>query len=75
MKAKCGDDLLKFHLSSQAKKLDLENQVLERLNDPSVKSPKIKYLDEDSERPLIACDQDWKECVQITSQDYNYNVC
>ena len=56
------DIIIKFELSLFSKKSDLDEKVAKRLN-LSVGSFNVKYLDEEEEWILVACDEDLRTCM------------
>lgn len=64
VKAKYGDDMIKFELPLPSRKVKLEEEVKKRLK-LSDGSFKIKYLDEDGDWILVACDVDLVNCIKV----------
>ncbi|GKV39990.1 hypothetical protein SLEP1_g47674 [Rubroshorea leprosula] len=65
IKATYGEDIIRFKMSSSCGIVDLKEEVGKRLK-LEVGTFDIKYLDDDNEWVLIACDADLLECVDIS---------
>ncbi|XP_059663512.1 protein NLP6-like [Cornus florida] len=66
IKATCGDDMIKFQIHFSAKMVELEEEVSKRLKF-NVGIYKIKYIDDDGDRILIACDKDLQDCISASN--------
>uniref|UniRef100_A0A5B7AR89 PB1 domain-containing protein n=1 Tax=Davidia involucrata TaxID=16924 RepID=A0A5B7AR89_DAVIN len=62
IKAKYGENTIKFPLSSSSGKEDLEQEITKGLK-LKVGSFNIEYWDEDGEWILVACDDDLQDCM------------
>lgn len=62
VKATYRDDIIKFELPCASKMVDLRKEVTKRLK-LKIGSFEIKYLDEDEDWVLIACDEDLGSCI------------
>lgn len=65
IKATYGDDIIRFRISVSSGIMELKEEVAKRLK-LEVGTFDIKYLDDDSEWVLIACDADLQECLDIS---------
>lgn len=66
IKATYGEDIIRFRISLNSGMLELKEEVAKRLK-LEVGTFEIKYLDDDHEWILIACDADLQECMDISS--------
>lgn len=64
MKVTYNEDTVRFKLSSDKSYLDLRDQVNRRLKLAGLKFD-LKYLDDDEEWMLLACDADLQECLEV----------
>ncbi|XP_058222909.1 uncharacterized protein LOC131332628 [Rhododendron vialii] len=62
IKAKYGDGILKFQLSSESGFPELQEAVAKRLKSQAFI---VEYEDEDQEPIMITCDEDWQACVKF----------
>lgn len=65
IKATYREDIIRFRISSNCGIVDLKEEVAKRLK-LEVGTFDIKYLDDDNEWVLIACDADLLECLDIS---------
>ncbi|KAI6707006.1 hypothetical protein NL676_009968 [Syzygium grande] len=65
IKATYREDIIRFRISLSSSIVELREQVARRLK-LEVGTFDIKYLDDDQEWVLIACDADWQECMDIS---------
>ncbi|KAL4651320.1 hypothetical protein ACB092_01G151700 [Castanea dentata] len=65
IKATYGEDIIRFRISLNSGMLELKEEVAKRLK-LEVGTFEIKYLDDDHEWILIACDADLQECMDIS---------
>jgi hypothetical protein len=72
VKATYREDIIRFRISLNSGLLELKEEVAKRLK-VEVSTFDIKYLDDDHEWVLIACDADLQECMDISSSS-NSNV-
>ncbi|KAF5729766.1 protein NLP7-like [Tripterygium wilfordii] len=72
IKATYKEDIIRFRISFNSGILELREEVAKRLK-LEVGSFDIKYLDDDHEWVLIACDADLQECIDI-SQSSDSNI-
>ncbi|XP_058187225.1 protein NLP2-like [Rhododendron vialii] len=66
VKVRCEEGTIMFRLSYPWRKVELEQQVKERLSFEAG-TYKIEYKDEDDELILINCDKDLEECISSSS--------
>ena len=64
IKATYRDDIIMFQLSFSSRMKDLEEEVGKRLK-LEIRTFRIKYVDGDGDRILIACDGDLKYCLHF----------
>ncbi|KAL8150372.1 hypothetical protein V2J09_020180 [Rumex salicifolius] len=64
IKATFRDDIIRFRFSLSSNIVDLRDEIAKRLK-MEVATFEIKYLDDDNEWVLIACDSDLQECLDI----------
>ncbi|XP_057969147.1 protein NLP7 isoform X2 [Malania oleifera] len=72
IKAIYGEDIIRFRISSTSGILELKEEVAKRLK-LEVGTFDIRYLDDDHEWVLIACDSDLQECMD-TSQSSGKSI-
>lgn len=65
IKATYREDIIRFRISLSSNIVELKEQVAKRLK-LEVGTFDVKYLDDDHEWVLFACDADWQECVDIS---------
>ncbi|XP_022736358.1 protein NLP6-like isoform X2 [Durio zibethinus] len=65
IKATYREDIIRFRISLSSGILELKEEVAKRLK-LEVGTFDIKYLDDDNEWVLIACDADLQECVDVS---------
>ncbi|KAI4347563.1 hypothetical protein L6164_008368 [Bauhinia variegata] len=65
IKASYREDIIRFRISSTCGILELKEEVAKRLK-LELGTFDIKYLDDDHEWVLIACDADLQECIDIS---------
>ncbi|XP_043716224.1 protein NLP7-like isoform X2 [Telopea speciosissima] len=65
IKATYREDIIRFRLSLTSGMVKLKEEVAKRLK-LEVGSFDIKYLDDDHEWVLLACDADWHECMDVS---------
>ncbi|OWM85196.1 hypothetical protein CDL15_Pgr027983 [Punica granatum] len=65
IKATYREDIIRFRISFSSKVVELKEEVAKRLK-LEVGTFDVKYLDDDHEWVLIACNADWQECVDIS---------
>ncbi|KAI9173961.1 hypothetical protein LWI28_009389 [Acer negundo] len=65
IKATFREDIIRFRISQSTSILELKEEVAKRLK-LEVGTFDIKYLDDDQEWVLIACDADLQECLDIS---------
>ncbi|KAH7864706.1 hypothetical protein Vadar_032817 [Vaccinium darrowii] len=73
IKAKYGENILKFQLSSESGVRELNKEVAKR-SLLELGSFNVEYLDEDEERILIVCDEDFQDCVEFFSRSSSNQV-
>jgi hypothetical protein len=64
IKASYKEDIIRFRISSGSGIMELKDEVAKRLK-LDAGTFDIKYLDDDNEWVLIACDADLQECLEI----------
>ncbi|CAN6444493.1 unnamed protein product [Victoria cruziana] len=65
VKAMYKDDIVRFRLSSMSSLIDLKEEVAKRLKlETGIFD--VKYLDDDQEWILLACEDDFQECIDIS---------
>ncbi|XP_042480971.1 protein NLP6-like [Macadamia integrifolia] len=65
IKATYREDIIRFRLSLTSGVVKLKEEVAKRLK-LEVGTFDIKYLDDDHEWVLLACDADWHECMDVS---------
>ncbi|XP_077212522.1 plant regulator RWP-RK family protein [Tasmannia lanceolata] len=65
IKATYKEDIIRFQLPVSSGVIELKEEVLKRLK-LEVSTFDIKYLDDDHEWVLMACDEDLQECLEIS---------
>ncbi|XP_010529654.1 PREDICTED: protein NLP7-like isoform X2 [Tarenaya hassleriana] len=65
IKASYKEDIIRFRISSSSGLMELKEEIAKRLK-LDAGTFDIKYLDDDSEWVLIACDVDLQECLDIS---------
>ncbi|KAF8028054.1 hypothetical protein BT93_E0846 [Corymbia citriodora subsp. variegata] len=65
IKATYREDIIRFRISLSSSIVELREHVARRLK-LEVGTFDVKYLDEDHEWVLVACDADWQECMDIS---------
>ncbi|KAG4184737.1 hypothetical protein ERO13_A09G189300v2 [Gossypium hirsutum] len=65
VKATYREDIIRFRISLTSGMVELKEEVAKRLK-LDVGTFEIKYLDEDNEWVLIACDSDLQECLDVS---------
>ncbi|GMH09317.1 hypothetical protein Nepgr_011158 [Nepenthes gracilis] len=65
IKATYREDTIRFRLSLNSSIVDLREEVAKRLT-LEIGTFEIKYLDDDQEWVIIACDSDMQECLEIS---------
>ncbi|CAN8325740.1 unnamed protein product [Cochlearia groenlandica] len=73
IKASYREDIIRFRISSGSGILELKDEVAKRLK-IDVGTFDIKYLDDDSEWVLIACDVDLQECLEMPRSSSRTNT-
>lgn len=73
IKASYRDDIIRFRLSLASSIVELKEEVAKRLK-LEVGTFDIKYLDDDHEWVLLACDADLQECLDVSSSSGNSMV-
>lgn len=73
IKASYRDDIIRFRLSLASSIGELKEEVAKRLK-LEVGTFDIKYLDDDHEWVLIACDADLQECIDVSRSSGNNMV-
>ncbi|MBA0709239.1 hypothetical protein Golax_024286 [Gossypium laxum] len=70
IKATYREDIIRFRISMSSGILELKEEVANRLK-LEVGACDIKYLDDDNEWVLIACDADLEECIDVSRSSGN----
>ncbi|PPD86652.1 hypothetical protein GOBAR_DD16408 [Gossypium barbadense] len=70
IKATYREDIIRFRISMSSGILELKEEVANRLK-LEVGTCDIKYLDDDNEWVLIACDADLEECIDVSRSSGN----
>ncbi|KAK1408231.1 hypothetical protein QVD17_39866 [Tagetes erecta] len=65
IKASYREDIIRFRVAANSGIVTLKEEVAKRLK-LDVGTFDLKYLDDDHERVLIACDSDLQECVELS---------
>lgn len=65
IKATYREDIIRFRISLSSSIVELREHVAKRLK-LEVGTFDIKYLDDDHEWVLVACDADWQECMDFS---------
>ncbi|XP_012486642.1 protein NLP6 isoform X2 [Gossypium raimondii] len=73
IKATYREDIIRFRISLTSGIVELKEEVTKRLK-LDVGTFEIKYLDEDNEWVLIACDSDLQECLDVSISSGCYMV-
>ncbi|KAI8569814.1 hypothetical protein RHMOL_Rhmol02G0305800 [Rhododendron molle] len=73
IRAKYGNSMIKFRLSLSSRLVVLQQEVAKRLNlDPGTYN--VKYVDEEGELILIACDEDLQDCMHTSRSLGNTSI-
>ncbi|XP_019057556.1 PREDICTED: protein NLP7-like isoform X2 [Tarenaya hassleriana] len=73
IKAIYKEDIIRFRISSSSGLMELKEEVTKRLKQDAGTFD-IKYLDDDNEWVLIACDADLQECLDVSRSSGSNNV-
>ncbi|PKA61115.1 Protein NLP1 [Apostasia shenzhenica] len=71
VKAVYGEERVRFRLHANWGFEDLKQEIVRRLHITEANSTQLKYLDDDSEWILLACDDDLRECVAVHRSSAN----